>query len=81
MSRATVDLDALILDKHRAVQLAREWQAIAAALILEHSTVINGQSVGRVSKAMLNKVNHNIEAKPVKGGGVIITLTPKEKEG
>lgn len=81
MSQASVDIEGLILEKHRAVQLAQEWMRVACALAFatgEKQT--DGRIVYRIPKALINQLDHSVEAKPVKGGGLVLTLTPT-KEG
>lgn len=70
-------IEQLVIEKHQALAAAREWQTIAAAFVLAHGTNTEGKVTDRVSKALLNQLDHTIEAKSVKGGGVVVTLTPR----
>lgn len=73
----TATIEQLVIEKHRAVAMAREWQAIAAALALSTGTTNDkGITQARVPKALLNQLDHTIAIKQVKGGGVVLTLTP-----
>lgn len=74
-------LEQLVIEKHQAVAMAREWQTIAAALALAHGDKNpDGKIVARASKSLLNQLDHAIDTKPVKGGGVILILTPNGKD-
>ena len=78
MSKATVDLDRLILEKHHAIRQAEEWQKVVAALALEHGEVRkDGTIVARVPKSLFDRLNHRLEVKAVRGG-YSVTLTPIE---
>lgn len=80
MSSASVDLERLVLEKHQAVQLAQKWMGVACALAFAHGEKqADGRVVARIPKSLLNQLNHTVEAKPVKGGGLVVALIPVNK--
>lgn len=81
MSTASVNIDQLVIDKLRAQKAAEEWARIAAALALAHGEVRkDGTIVARVPKSLLNRLNHRLKVKAVRGG-YSVTLTPAKEGG